>query len=212
MLNIRHFVFNPFQENTYILSEGDSPEAVVVDPGCDPGREQDFFFGWLETQRIRPVAVLLTHAHPDHRSGAKALQDRFGLPVYMCEAEKEVFKLDFTTTPLEDGQTLDLAGLRIEVITTPGHTPGGACFYLREQKALLTGDTLFKGTIGRTDLKGGEYDDLIVSIMDKIMGLDGDVGIYPGHGPASSISDERTSNPFLQPFNEPWEAETDQSF
>ncbi|MCR4910588.1 MAG: MBL fold metallo-hydrolase [Bacteroidales bacterium] len=205
MLNIRHFVFNPFQENTYVLSEGNSSEAVIVDPGCDPGREQESFFGWLETQRLRPVAVLLTHAHPDHRSGAKAIQDKFGVPVYMCEAEKTVFKLDFTTTPLEDGQKLDLGGLHFEVITTPGHTPGGVCYYLPADKALMTGDTLFRGTIGRTDLKGGEYDDLIVSIMDKVMGLDGDVQIFPGHGSSSTLSDERTNNPFLQPFNEPWE-------
>jgi glyoxylase-like metal-dependent hydrolase (beta-lactamase superfamily II) len=79
------------------------------------------------------------------------------------------------------------------------------CYYLPEDKALITGDTLFRGTIGRTDLPGGEYDDLIVSVMEKLMGLDGEVQIFPGHGPSSTITDERTNNPFLQPFNEPWE-------
>lgn len=205
MLNIRAFVFNLYQENTYILTLDSAPEAVIVDPGCTPGAEQDQLLGWLEREGLKPVAVLLTHAHPDHVGGVKALQARYGLPVYMGEAEKTVFKLDFETTPVEDGQTLELAGLRFEVISTPGHTPGGVCYYLRAEKALFTGDTLFRGTIGRTDLPGGDYDKLIVSIMDKVMGLDGDVDFYPGHGPASSLSDERTNNPFLQPFNEPWE-------
>ncbi|MBP5488579.1 MAG: MBL fold metallo-hydrolase [Bacteroidales bacterium] len=205
MLNIRAFVFNAYGENCYVLTLEGSSQAVIVDPGCGPGAEQEHFLRWLGDQGLRPAAVLLTHAHPDHIGGVKALQDRYGLPVYMGEEEKTVFKLDFATTPVEDGQILELAGLRVEVITTPGHTPGGVCYLLREDKAMFTGDTLFRGTIGRTDLPGGDYDKLIVSVMEKLMGLDADIEIYPGHGPSSSISDERTNNPFLQPFNEPWE-------
>ena len=91
------------------------------------------------------------------------------------------------------------------MITTPGHTPGGVCYYDETDKVLLTGDTLFAGAIGRSDLIGGDYDHLIISIMDKLMGLPGDVDVLPGHGRKTTIADERTHNPFLQPFNEPEE-------
>jgi len=208
MLNIRAFVFGRLRENTYVLSSLPG-RAVVIDPGCETSEELDFLLKWLEEHELKPEAVVLTHAHHDHRAGAGALQRMFGIPVYMGEAEKQVFDdLDFETSPLEDGQSLTLAGITFEVIATPGHTPGGVCLYDRADGALLSGDTLFRGTIGRTDLPGGDYDKLIVSVMDKVMGLDGDVEIFPGHGPASSIAEERTENPFLQPFNEPWENES----
>ena len=100
---------------------------------------------------------------------------------------------------------MEAAGLTFEVIATPGHTPGGVCWLVRDEKLLFTGDTLFAGAIGRTDLSFGEYDDEIRSIMEKLMLLDGDIRIFPGHGPASTIADERTGNPFLEPFNEPEE-------
>ena len=205
MLNIRVFVFGRLRENTYVLSSLPG-QAVIVDPGCETPEELDFLLGRLSREELTPEAVVLTHAHHDHRAGAGALQRKFGIPVYMNEAEKTVFDdLDFETTPLEDGQSLTLAGITFEVIATPGHTPGGVCLYDRADGALMSGDTLFRGTIGRTDLPGGDYDKLIVSVMDKVMGLGGDVEIFPGHGPASSISEERTENPFLQPFNEPWD-------
>ena len=100
---------------------------------------------------------------------------------------------------------MEAAGLTFEVIATPGHTPGGVCWLVRDEKLLFTGDTLFAGAIGRTDLSFGEYDDEIRSIMEKLMLLDGDIRLFPGHGPASTIADERTGNPFLEPFNEPEE-------
>ena len=205
MLNIRREVFNTYQENTYILSLEETGLAVVVDPGCQSEEEKERLLRRLEDAGLTPVAILLTHAHPDHIGGVVFLQEQFGSQTYMCEAEKTVFKIDFPTIPVEDGQKITAAGIEFEVITTPGHTPGGVCWLARKYGALFTGDTLFRGTIGRTDLPGGEYDQLIVSVMDKIMGLDGRIEIFPGHGPASSISDERTENPFLQPFNEPWE-------
>ena len=108
----------------------------------------------------------------------------------------------FSTTDISDGETITAAGLGFKVITTPGHTPGSVCYLNEKYGVMFTGDTLFAGSIGRTDLPMGEYDDLIRSIMDKLMGLDGDTDILPGHGGRSSIGWERTHNPFLEPFNE----------
>ena len=117
----------------------------------------------------------------------------------------------FRTTPLSDGQALTvLKGSPFTAIATPGHTEGGFCFYDETDKVLFSGDTLFAGTIGRTDLFGGEYDKLIVSVMDRLMSLPGDVDVLPGHGTWTTVGNERTGNPFLQPFNEPEEdAEAD---
>ena len=120
--------------------------------------------------------------------------------------------MSFETRELVEGQTLRFAQddkVSFKVIATPGHTPGCVCFYSEQAKVLFSGDTLFAGSIGRTDVDGGDYDKEIVSIMEKLMELPGDVEVYPGHGPATSIAVERTSNPFLQPFNEPWESEPD---
>ncbi len=221
MLNIRTLTCNLLQERTYVVWE--APEAcVVVDPGCYGDDELRDLESLLRQESLTPAAILLTHGHFDHIFGVKALQDRFGgIPVYMHPADEAVFgygaqmaanlgltpaATDFRRTPVQDGQVLELAGIRFEVIATPGHTPGGVCYYVREADILFSGDTLFAGSIGRTDFPGGEYDDLIRSIMERIILLDPAVRILPGHGPTSTIGQERTGNPFLEPFNEPEEA------
>ena len=194
MLNIRTFTFNLLQERTYVAWQGEG-SCVVVDPGC---------YGPAELQALEDL-----------------LQDRFGgIPVYMHPADEAVFgygaemaaglglapaATDFLRTPVRDGQVLEAAGIRFEVIATPGHTPGGVCYLVREADILFTGDTLFAGSIGRTDFPGGEYDDLIRSIMERVILLDPEIRILPGHGPTSTIGQERTGNPFLEPFNEPEE-------
>ena len=221
MLNIRTLTCNLLQERTYVAWEG-SGTCVVIDPGCYGDDELRDLEGLLAQESLTPAAILLTHGHFDHIFGVKALQDRFGgIPVFMHPADEVVLDYgadmarrlglvpaatNFRRTPVQDGQTLEIAGIRFEVIATPGHTPGGVCYFVREADILFSGDTLFAGSIGRTDFPYGEYDDLIRSIMERVILLDPAVRILPGHGPTSTIGRERTGNPFLEPFNEPEEA------
>lgn len=219
MINIRYCVFNLFEEHTYLAWVRDG-RCVIVDPGCREGAEQQALSDQLEREGLTPEAILLTHGHIDHILGVKALQDRFGIPVYMHPADTvaldynvrmaQRFRMKlpeggFDWTPVQDGQVLGLAGMHFEVIATPGHTPGGVCYLEREQGVLFTGDTLFAGSIGRTDFPYSEYDDEIRSILEKLLPLDPDITILPGHGGPSTIGRERTGNPFLEPFNEPEE-------
>jgi len=211
-MNIRHFSFNPFQTNTFIAWESEGG-CVVIDPSFCDETERRQFMESLEKLGTRPEAVLLTHGHTDHIYGVKAILDSFGCPVYMSAADIPVCGItlfaglpeadpDFKSEDVADGQVITAAGLEFKVITTPGHTPGSVCWLNEKYGVMFSGDTLFAGSIGRTDLPMGEYDDLIRSIMDKLMGLDGDTVIMPGHGGRSTIGWERTHNPFLEPFNE----------
>ena len=218
MIRVKIFCCNPFQENSYLLYD-ESGEGIAVDPGFYDGEELSAFCRTVEENNISLRGIWLTHGHFDHVYGVQPLIDKVGaLPVYMHPGDRELLSLApkmvaifrmkepqtaFSTLDLADGDILEAGASRFRVITTPGHTRGGVCFYSETDKILLTGDTLFAGSIGRTDLPGGEYDDLIVSIMDKLMGLPGDIDLFPGHGPVSDIATERTQNPFLQPFNEP---------
>ncbi len=220
MLNIRTLTCNLLQERAYVVWK-DKDACVIVDPGCYGDAELRAFTDLLAQESLTPAAILLTHGHFDHIFGVKALQDRFGgIPVFMHPADEVVLDYgadmarrlgltpaatDFRRTPVQDGQKLDIAGIRFEVIATPGHTPGGVCYFVREADILFCGDTLFAGSIGRTDFPYGEYDDLIRSIMERLILLDPEVRILPGHGPTSTIGQERTGNPFLEPFNEPEE-------
>ena len=212
------FTFNSFAENSYVLGADGQDRCVVVDPGCSDAEERETLFGFLEHRALTPEAILLTHAHPDHIYGVKTLQDRFGgIPAYLHPADRALFSLmqrfssifhtpeadcGFAARDLADGMTLHCAGLTLEVIATPGHSPGSVCFYEKEEGLLLTGDSLFAGTIGRTDLPGGDYDDLIRSVMERLVFLPGETRILPGHGPETNIARERTGNPFLEPWGE----------
>ncbi len=219
MVGYKSFVFNHFQENTVVIWDDGFPECAIVDPGCCTGEDISEVEGFIERKGLRPVKILLTHGHFDHIYGAKALSGKYGIEVLMHPGDlktvakaalyTEAFGIppvdnSFTTTPVHEGNIVDIGkGLSFEVIETPGHTPGSVCYYCRKDRLLLSGDTLFRGSIGRTDLPGGDYDALMKGILGKIMTLPGDVLIITGHGPETSIADEAMKNPFLLPFNEP---------
>ena len=223
MLKIKQFTFNLFSENTIVLDNGENG-AVIIDPGCYSDDEKNAFLDHLDAENIRPSAIFLTHGHPDHVYGVKMLQSRYDIPVYLHKddiqvldySERLISKLGltnpdttFSKTWISDGQKISAAGLEFEVIHTPGHSPGCVCYYDRKDGLIFTGDTLFAGAIGRSDLFGGDYDKLIVSVMDKLMMLDAEVEVHPGHGGTTTIGYERMNNPFLEPFNEPEETNGD---
>lgn len=224
MITIKAFTFNPFRQNGFLVWDEEG-SCVAVDPGCYEDSEYAAVEEVLAKEGLTLKAIWLTHGHFDHIFGVARLQRDHSAPVYMSTLDQEILDRDaefahsvdliapdvaFTITPLHDGDILDtLKGSPFKAIATPGHTNGGFCFYDEADKVLFSGDTLFAGTIGRTDLFGGEYDKIIVSIMDTLMGLPGDVDVLPGHGGRTSIADERTHNPFLQPFNEPEEEQID---
>ena len=213
MLNIRHFFFNPFQERTYVIWDA-SRKGSVIDPGFMEKHEETQILTFLRGQDIDLQSILLTHAHIDHIYGVEALLREYpGIKVYMSPEEKSTkenaaWMADLMRMPqpdtlwetdnIYDGQIIEIGELKLEVISTPGHTPGGVCFYCRQEGDLFSGDTLFSGSIGRTDLPGGDYDKIIASITEKLADLDDKVRIHPGHGWDSTMGTERICNPFLQ--------------
>lgn len=196
------------QTNGYVLSHANG-EAIIIDPGAAEQSLMDH----IESFDVK--AILLTHAHFDHVGGLEAMRELTGAPVYLHDQEQEWLlnpayngssRWPSVTEPiicmpsehsLVDGQILHLAGFHIQALYTPGHSPGSVSFYVKEENFVIAGDTLFYGSIGRTDLHGGDHSLLISSIQDKLMTLPSETKVYPGHGPATSISEEKASNPFL---------------
>lgn len=232
MIHIEHFTFNSFQTNSFILWD-ESGKCAIADPGCSSEAELSRLTGFIADKGLEPVCILLTHCHFDHVYGMAALVRKYEIPAYADMSE--MYSLQVTNAKLcgqfgfpmpdefpiigsssdcshtgraifiRDGDTIDVGSLRFEVIQTPGHSKGGLCFLERNEKILLSGDTLFAGAIGRTDHPGGDYETLMKSIFEKLLMLDGETRVLPGHGPSSDIATERMTNPFLLPFNEPYE-------
>lgn len=226
-MDLKTFHCRALSENCYVLSDGGS--CVIVDPGFYSDEEFGEFLK-LIGDRV-PSAVLLTHAHFDHCMGVVRMLAKWpDLPVYMHPAETVSLaddtdiasrlglhgqSFDFPWKAVEDGATVCVGpaadgdavsgGIVFKAIHTPGHSPGALCWYCEAAGLAFTGDTLFAGTIGRTDLAHADYDSLIRSIMEKLILLPGSTDIYPGHGWASTIGREMRTNPFLEPFNEPSE-------
>ncbi len=206
--------FNPFGEMTYVLWHEDGKDAIVVDPGMMSGHECDTFASFIDTHSLKVTKVILTHIHIDHVAAVWWVKEKYGASVEYCQGDEvlmqvlpqqvAMFRLNIDFKPfasdsyLNDGDIIMLNGEEIEVLSTPGHSPGSISLYAPLSGKLLSGDALFNMSIGRTDLPGGNYDTLIHSIKQKIMTLPLDTVIYPGHGDCTTVADEKMYNPFLK--------------
>lgn len=211
MITIKHFSFNPFYENTYILSDA-SGECVIIDPGCHISKEEEELKSYIENNNLKPVKLLNTHCHIDHVFGNQFVADAWKLGLEMHRDDLavlesfprvcEMYGFPATSQPepatfLEEGQQIKFGSTTLEIIFTPGHSPGSVSFYNEKEKFLISGDVLFQGSIGRTDLPGGSFETLEKSIREKLYVLPGDVKVYPGHGPHTTIGFEKKNNPFV---------------
>jgi glyoxylase-like metal-dependent hydrolase (beta-lactamase superfamily II) len=212
MLTVKTFTFNPVQENTYLLYN-DQGDCCIIDPGCYFDEEKNRLRQAIENGGLRPVLLLNTHCHLDHVFGNQFVADTWGLQPHIHEKERPVldraaeaglrWQLPFVnyTGPvhlLEAGDLVKLGDDSMNVLFTPGHSPGSISFHNAAQHFVIGGDVLFQGSIGRTDLPGGDYDTLIDSIKTQLLPLPDDTIVYSGHGPATTIGRERRNNPFLQ--------------
>ncbi len=198
----------PFSVNAYLVANDRTGDAALIDPGDDVERIAER----VRELGIRPRIVVATHGHLAHVARALEACERFEVPFAACPLDAELlaalperallFGLPPTTPPrieveLEDGSVIDLGERGLRVIHTPGHSPGSVCLFLEESNSLLTGDVLFRGSVGRTDVPAGSDDELARSIRDRLYALGDDTVVLPGHGPATTIGEERRTNPFL---------------
>lgn len=178
------------ENNCYILADEDSKSSVIIDPGDN---EEDILKA-VKDKKLKVEKILLTHGHPDHVGAAEAVSSETGAPVFIHDEDKKLFKIKAQKSVAEN-DSISFGKYTIKVLHTPGHTPGSVCFLVNEK--LFSGDTVFAGSIGRTDLPGGSYRDIMKSLKEKILPLSDDVEILPGHGHSSNIKEEKMENPFL---------------
>jgi glyoxylase-like metal-dependent hydrolase (beta-lactamase superfamily II) len=210
-MKVAIFTFNDFSENTYILYD-ESKECLIIDPGCNDEGERNELTNFIENNHLKPVGLLNTHCHIDHVLGNQFVSKKYDLPLESHKGEEVVLKnmvgmaqmygIPYQASPpitvyLNEGDTRTFGESQLEILFTPGHSPASISFYHRESKQLIAGDVLFQGSIGRTDLPGGNFDTLIASIKNKYYPLGDEVVVYPGHGPLTTVGEERRSNPFL---------------
>lgn len=211
-MKIARLIFNPIQENTYIIWD-DTLEAAVIDAGNMNERENEVLAKFIADNGLKPKYALNTHGHFDHLLGVDFLREKYGAQLAMNSKDEfllksasvsaELFGVKADALPeaidvdLEGKESIKFGNTELKIIPTPGHTPGHVAFFEPESKVLFTGDTLFRESIGRTDLPGGDYSWIMRSIIENILPLGDDVKIYPGHGDTSDIGHESMYNPFV---------------
>ena len=207
---IDSIVLGDFLTNFYILRDSQNQTyCIIIDPGLQPQPLLDF----LQNNNLKPLAVILTHGHADHFAGLSALKQNFPqIKVHIHKLDADMLADPYANlsllaaaklsaqppdTLLSDGDSIDIAGINLTVLHTPGHTPGGISLYSKQDNIVFTGDALFAESIGRTDFPSGDTDQLLKSIKQKLLTLPEDTNVYPGHGPKTSIRNEKAHLPFL---------------
>lgn len=211
MLKIKSFCFSPIQENTYLLYN-EFNHCAIIDPGCYFDAEKEQMAGFIKQNRLIPQMLLNTHCHLDHVFGNKFVHESWGLMLHLHQNEKAMLEyapasglmwnMPFDNYQgefifIKEGDTLKLGEDELQVIEAPGHSPGHVCFYCQEQNFIIGGDVLFQRSIGRTDLPGGNHETLLTSIRQKLFVLPDETVVYSGHGPATTIGEEKEFNPYL---------------
>tara|TARA_B110000003_G_scaffold190645_1_gene189400 strand:- start:608 stop:1246 length:639 start_codon:yes stop_codon:yes gene_type:complete len=212
-MKIKSFAFNPFQENTYVVYD-DTKECIIIDPGCYTGKERHQLRSFITSEGLKPVKLINTHCHIDHVLGNKFVSELWDLELYMhiedlplLENAGNTGKIygleDYEGSPypkhfLAQDDTLTFGESSFKILFTPGHAPGHICLYSKENNLLIAGDVLFQGSIGRTDLPGGNHSTLINSIITKLFPLSNETQVFCGHGPCTNLGYEKEYNPFLQ--------------
>ncbi|MFT3902819.1 MAG: MBL fold metallo-hydrolase [Niabella sp.] len=214
MLSIKRFEFNPIQENTYVLYN-EQQQCCIIDPGCYFEEERNALKNFITENSLQPIYLLNTHCHLDHVFGNHFVAETWGLPLYMNEEEKfvlafapksaEMYDLPFENFSgekkyLKAGDIVRIGEDELKVLFTPGHSPGSISFYDEKDGFVISGDVLFSGSIGRTDLPSGDYDQLEQSIRTQLYTLPDAVKVYPGHGGGTSVGFEKNNNPFVRDF------------
>jgi len=212
MLNTAFFTFNAFEENTYIISNG-KKQCWIVDPGMYDDREKKQLTDYITANGLQPQGIINTHAHIDHILGIQHLVDTYNIPFSVHQGELPIinaavasammfgFAFNQTPTPtqfIKEGEQLKLGDDLLEVRFTPGHSPGSVSFYYAPGNWVISGDVLFSGSVGRTDLPGGSHETLLNSIRTQLFTLPAETTVLSGHGPATNIGTEKRTNPFLK--------------
>ena len=206
-MKIQQYIVSVCATNCYFAINDDTKEVLIIDPGASAKQLAEK----IKEHGLTPSGILLTHGHFDHASAAEELANLLDVKIYAHEAEQETLEspglnlsgwegkteVYHADVYLKDGQELELAGFKVSVLFTPGHTVGGCCYYFEEQGVLFSGDTLFEGSIGRTDFPKGSASQLIRAINEKLMTKPDETAVYPGHGDMTSVGAERVNNPFL---------------
>jgi glyoxylase-like metal-dependent hydrolase (beta-lactamase superfamily II) len=207
-MKLNTIVVGPFEVNCYLYWDEQTRDGVIIDPGLD----EHVIIDSVNKSGMTPKAILLTHGHGDHIAAVKPVKEHFDLPLYVGRGDKELLRnpsanvSELIGQPIvapdpdhlvEDEQSVTIGSLQFTVLATPGHTPGGVCYLDERANLVFTGDSLFWGSIGRTDLPGGSLNTLLDSIKTKLLKLPDGITCYPGHGPKTTIGAEKSQNPFL---------------